>query len=139
MLPDQERHVPYQISTLDLPCGERFVRAEGSGVIAREDADYLLSRVTPGGDLYGLPQLVLTQKVVSTTAEARKLFAGSSARSTLQTWCAVVVTNPVIRVTSNFLMRVIGTTRLKLFVSEPEAIAWLDERAREEAARKKAP
>jgi len=130
--------VPYQISTLDLPCGERFVRAEGSGVITREDADYLLGRVTPGGDLYGLPQVVLTQKVDSTTAEARNLFAGSSARNTLQTWCAVVVTNPIIRVTTNFLMRVNGTTRLKLFTSEPEALRWLDERAREEAAGKKA-
>jgi len=31
-----------------------------------------------------------------------------------------------------------GTTRLKLFTSEPEALRWLDERAREEAAGKKA-
>jgi hypothetical protein len=131
--------VPYQISTLDLPCGEKFIRAEGSGVIAREDAEYLLNRVTPGGDLYGLPQLVLTQRVESTTAEARKLFGGANAQRARQTWCAVVVTSPLIRVTANMVARVNKATRVKLFTSEPEALRWLDERAREEAAGKKAP
>ncbi len=131
--------MPYQISTPDLPCGERFTRAEGSGVIAKEDAEYLLSRVTSGGDLNGLPQLVLTQKVTSITAEARKLFGGTNAQRAQQTWCAVVVTNPLIKVTANLVARVNKTTRVKLFTSEPEAIRWLDERAREEAARKKAP
>lgn len=131
--------MPYQISTLDLPCGEKFIRAEGSGVITKEDADYLLSRVAQGGDLHLLPQLVLMQKVESIAAEARKLFGDTNAERAQRTWSAVVVTNPLIKVTANFVMRVNKGTRVKLFTSEPEALRWLDERAREEAAGKKVP
>jgi hypothetical protein len=139
MLPDQEHRVPYQISTLDLPCGEKFIRAEGYGVIAKADAANLLDRVTPGGDLFGLPQLMLTQKVESTTPEARKVFGDANAERDQTTWCAVVVTNPLIRVTANLVARVNKVTRVKLFTSESDALRWLDERAREDAATKKAP
>ena len=50
----------------------------------------------------------------------------------------MVVTNPVVRVTTNFLMRINKARKQRLFTSEAEAILWLDERAREDAARAKA-
>ncbi len=49
---------------------------------------------------------------------------------------AVVVTNPIVRVATNFLVRVGRNKRVRLFGSEAEAIQWLAERVRESKAPK---
>ena len=67
---------------------------------------------------------------------ARTAFSAWKDPSTTE-WFAIVVTNPVIRVASNFIMRDSTTARLrrKLFSTEEAAVRWLDERAREDAAK----
>ena len=122
--------MPYEVSGFTLPCGAPAARAEGSGAITREAADELMKQIGPGGANYHQPLLVLTQQMTKMSPEARKIFSKPADPAADQAWCAVVVTNPVIRVTVNFLLRVSQAPTIKLFSSEPDAIAWLDERVR---------
>jgi hypothetical protein len=123
--------MPYEVTTFTLPCGTGAVRADGSGVITGEDADVLMKKIMPGGVYFGQPLLVVTRQITRMTAEARKLFSRPNAPGVAQAWCGIVVTSPLIRVTVNFLMRVSGAAgSMKLFSSEPDAVAWMDERVR---------
>jgi len=46
----------------------------------------------------------------------------------------VGVTNPVLRVTANFIARIQGRKKTRMFSGEPEALQWLDARVREDMA-----
>lgn len=130
--------LPYEIKTFTLPGGARCACLDGFGRITKDDAEYLIAQVGPGGPLHGLPVLALTQRMESLSPEARNLIAG---RQQLKqwAWCAVVVTNPIMRVTSSFMMRILKVaTTTKLFANEAEATQWLDERVREGAPGAKA-
>ena len=63
------------------------------------------------------------------TPEARAVFG----RHTYAQWMAGVGTNPMMRMTANFIIRVKRTKWLRMFADEQEAVRWLDERARENA------
>jgi hypothetical protein len=125
--------MPYEISFFQLPCGARGFRMEGSGTFSKEDALATLKLVDPGGELHGLPCVVLTRNVGSISPEARRVY---STRGELDTWMAVVVTNPVIRVTARFLMRIQKARKTGLFATEEKAIQWLDARVRENTTAK---
>jgi len=131
--------MPFELATFLLPSGIKAVRANGSGVITQQDADLLMHQINPGGPFFGLPRLFDTVRMERMTAEARSIFSGPSQPGMDPVWVAGVVTSPVIRVTTNFLLRVSGSplaASMKMFSDEKEAIAWLDERAREDAAKK---
>jgi len=130
--------MPYDVSAFTLPNGARAVKNVGTGVITKEDAEQFMRQIEPGGPFHGLPQLHLTQRMEKMSAEARSLFSARTKGGVAQTWSAVVGSNPLIRVTVNFLLRLTRSGTTKMFSAEPEAIAWLDERAREDAARKTA-
>ncbi|HYV44324.1 MAG TPA: hypothetical protein VFA20_05650 [Myxococcaceae bacterium] len=130
--------MPYEVSTFTLPCGARALKAIGTGVITREDADQLMKQIESGGSFYGLPQLYLTQGMEKMSPEARSLFSARTKGGVEQMWSAVVGSSPLIRVTVNFLLRLNRSRSTKMFSAEPEAVAWLDERVREDAARKTA-
>lgn len=126
----------YDVSTFTLPSGTRASRVVGTGTITKEDAAVLTGRFDPGGDIHGMPMLVLTGQMKEMTPEARSIF--SSPHSEERPWVAVVGASPLIWVTVNFLLRVSKhVQRLRMFSAEPEVIAWLDERAREMAAQAK--
>jgi hypothetical protein len=112
------------------------VRVDCRGDVTKEETDDLLQQLGPGGPMHGLPMLALTQKMSSISADARHLLAGRGGQGGEKHWTAVVVTDPVIRVTTSFLSRINKTIKQRLFAAEPEAIHWLDERAREDAARR---
>lgn len=121
--------MPYDITTFHLPGGTRCSRVVGTGHISKVDVDYLADHILPGKPLNGVPMLCLTQEMKGLSPEARKLFSGSGGPRHLVPWCAVVVTNPVIRVTMNFILRIGKSDTLRLFTSETEAIQWLADRA----------
>jgi hypothetical protein len=129
--PSRRTTMPINYSTFLLPSGARCVRADCSGALTKKDLEVGDRELGVGGSLHGLPILSMSQQVTSMSSDARK-HMGS--RET-EVWTAVVVTNPVIRVTANFLMRVTGSKKQRLFTVEAEAIQWLDERAREDEAR----
>jgi hypothetical protein len=131
--------VPYHFTTFTLPSGVKAVRVNGSGVVDKGDADLLMREISPGGPYYLLPRLFTTEGMERMTPEARTIFSGPSDPEVAAVWCAAVVTNLLIRVSTNFLLRVsrMNQSTLKMFSTEKEALAWLDERVRESAAKKK--
>jgi len=130
--------VPYAVSAMNLPSGACYLRVVGSGVISKEDADYLMSFVGEEGSRPGVPFLVLAEKIESISPEALSSFNSGDPNAT-KAWSGVVVSNPLIRVTANFMLRLKNRrNKVKMFSSETEAIRWLDERVREDAARAKA-
>jgi hypothetical protein len=125
--------VPHETTSLQLPCGARIRRIELSGTLSREEVGALVEQMRPGGDLHGMPLLVLLQGVDSFPWDARST-AGQAERAGAERWEAVVVTNPVLRVTVNFILRIQRMKKTKLFSGEAEALQWLDARIREDLA-----
>jgi hypothetical protein len=126
--------MPYEISTFTLPRGARAARVTMTGVLDGHEAQSAMENWKPGGQLYGVPALVLTQEMKTMAPEARSIFGGWKETPTTE-WFAIVVTSPVLRVTGNFILRVSRSTRRKMFTTEAEALRWLDERARESGAK----
>src|SRR6476646_11833826 len=114
--------MPYDVSTFTLPCGVQATRADGSGVISKEDADLLMQKINPGGSNYGQPLYVTTARMEKMSPEARSAFSVSPDPNVPPQWCAVVVTSPLMRVTINFLLRVSGSKTIKMFGSGNAAL-----------------
>jgi hypothetical protein len=126
--------MPIQPSPFKLPSGTRGVRADCTGTISQEDAETWLRQVDRGGAFHGVPILAVALEIDHVTAEARGVFSRrGDSPGRPDVWMAVVVTNPVIRVTTNFVMRLTGNRKMRLFANEGTALRWLDERAREAA------
>lgn len=123
--------MPVELSTFELPGGTRCVRIVTRGHLSKEDAETILERTGPGGPLFGMPQLVLTQQQESADTESRAAFLKRTITGELEPWTAMVVTHPVGRVAASFLIRVAQKKRTKVFRLEAEAVQWLDERLRE--------
>jgi hypothetical protein len=127
--------VPHETTFFQLPCGARACRIEVSGTLSSEDARTLLQQLQPGGACHDLPCLFLLQKLDSIPSDVRGLL-GQRGLAEVESWEAVVVTNPVMRVTANFVARIQGRKKARMFSDEPEALQWLDARAREDMAAK---
>lgn len=126
--------MPYKISTFTLPGGASAVRADVSGDIDKEDVAYFLDHCGPGRPLGEHPLLITTRNLKSLTTEARGLLVTSVDPDSGLAWCAMVLHNPVVRVMISFMTRIKKHPKLKLFGEEEDALRWLDERAREDAA-----
>jgi hypothetical protein len=124
--------MPYQPSTFQLPGGARCARIEATGTITGDEAVGIIARFDPGGAFHGLSLLVDGQNMVRMTPEARAHFANRR-NPPDQEWMALIITNPVMRVTSNFILRMNGNVKRRLFTTEAEAVRWLDDRVREGA------
>jgi hypothetical protein len=125
--------VPYEISTFQLPCGARAARVRLTGILDVHEARSMLENWAPGRPMYGTPSLVVPDETHVMMPEARSFF-GSWKEASATEWFAVVVSNPIARVTGNFIQRVSKATHRKMFPTEAEAVRWLDERARQNAA-----
>jgi hypothetical protein len=127
--------MPYVVSVRTLPSGPRYLHVVGSGVINKTDAEYLLSFVGEAGSMAGVPFLVMAEKMESVSPEARSRFNGGDPQAA-KAWSGIVVTNPVARVITRFMLRFKNRSqKVKIFSTEAEALRWLDERVREDAAR----
>jgi hypothetical protein len=123
--------MPYELSTFQLPCGKPCGRVVWTGVTTAEEAAAVVRSLEPGGQLAGLALLVMSHQMETMTPEARKLFSSTSDVG----WVAIVVTSALIRVATNFILRMSKSTSRKMFTSERDAIKWLDARVREGDAR----
>ncbi|HYV45823.1 MAG TPA: hypothetical protein VFA20_13235 [Myxococcaceae bacterium] len=120
--------MPYELSIFQLPDGRRCGRVTLLGVVTEEDADAILADNEPGGHVYGLPALVLGHQMTHLSPQARAVF--SSARSiAFTTKMAMVVPNPVLRVTANFVLRIRRSHLQRMFGTEAEAVSWLTEKS----------
>lgn len=122
--------MPVEFATFHLPGGAKCMRMEITGFLSKEDGDLMLRTFGPGGPLEGLPRLCISLKQTGVSSEVRKMF---STREAKEPWAALVVTNPLVRVATNFVARVNKSLRLKMFSNEEDAVRWLDERTREES------
>jgi hypothetical protein len=129
--------VPIRVSTFQLPSGDWAARMDCFGTIGKEDGESWLKQVEPGGPFHELPTLAVTLEIEHITSEGRNSFIRRGNARTV--WVAVVVTRPLVRVTANFAMRVSGNKKYRLFATEREAVLWLDERVREDAAQQVGP
>ncbi len=127
--------MPVDLSTFELPGGTRCLRLVTSGHITKEDAETIVNNTDPGRPMFGLPQLVLTQRQESISSDARTVLAGRRNQGELEPWAAVVVTNPLVRVATNFLVRIGRNKRIKMFGNEAEGIQWLVARLQEGKAK----
>ena len=119
--------MPYEVSTFELPDGRRCARVVWLETITGEDADTLLAQCEPGGSFHGLPVLALGHQMAGLTPEARAIF--SSPRSdAFSAKLAMVMANPLLRVTANFVLRIRQSNLQRLFRTEAEAISWLTEK-----------
>src|SRR5689334_16469457 len=98
--------MPTEYSIFQLPSGARCGRVVLNGPYGKEEVADLMLQTDPGGPLHGLPLLALAQRLTSVSAEARGMYGRRGDMSLLESWTAGVITNPVVRVTANFLMRV---------------------------------
>src|SRR4051812_68737 len=125
--------MPFTISPFHLPCGTRCARVEWTGVATGEQAQALLANFLAGGPYHGQSLLVLLHKMESMEPGARNAFGGRIDTPSTE-WIALVNTNPVMRVTTRLITRMNRHERQQMFATEEEALEWLDERAREDAA-----
>ena len=123
--------MPTETTFIQLPCGARAFRMEARGVLSMEDARTVIRQLEPGGVLYGLPAVILAPHLDSISSDARAALAAHGQARPREHWLAVVMTNPLLRVTANFILRVQRATKAKLFPTEPEALQWLDAKVRE--------
>lgn len=124
-----------QVTGFRLPSGSQAVRGEWTGVVDTEDADAWRQEVLPGGRFHGVPILAVGLRVDRLTPEARREFVKIGNHPTrTSSWMAVVVVNPVIRVTANIVIRLYKGWKIRLFATEEDAVRWLDERDREHVA-----
>ena len=130
--------MPFTITTITLPCGSPCVRVESIGVVSKEDADQMMAVIGEGGTMFGVPMLIQTERQKSLSPEARRTFSEGFDSRNEQAWCGVVVINPLLRVTINFMTRVNGNRKVRMFASEAEATRWLDERVREDRVKPRA-
>jgi hypothetical protein len=122
--------MPFDTTYFQLPCGARAVRLDMRGTISGEDAESMIRRSNPGGELFLLPCLIATEAMDSISPDSRTVMAAREERPELQGWTAIVVLNPVFRVAAKFLMRLQKTKKTQLFANQAEAIRWLDDRMR---------
>lgn len=127
--------MPYETILFMLPCGARCFRLVLGDSLTKEDAAQIVTQVEPGGELHGFPALIEAMDLKSISSDARAVFASRDDVKNRQTWTAVLLTNPVIRVTANFIMRIQRSKRTKLFSSEPDALEWLDAQVRQQLAK----
>jgi hypothetical protein len=130
--------VPFSITTITLQCGSPCVRVECVGVVSKEDAEQMMGVIGDGGTMFGVPMLIQSERQKSLSPEARTLFSKGFDSRPEQAWCGVVVTNPLLRVTINFVIRVTRNRKVKMFAGEAEATRWLDARARDDRAKPRA-
>lgn len=96
-----------------------------SGQVSLADAEAMGNLLKPGQPFHHAKVLCIVDKSTDYHADARrhfKTFTGNYAKM------ATVVSSSLVRATINFMVRIIGTgDAMKLFNTEAEALAWLDE------------
>jgi hypothetical protein len=115
----------YLLSTDRSPSGHSITRMTVSGTIDVDEANAMMKEIGPTGPHGQLPMLIVTDKSTDVTAEARRIFTSNLGTDTSRI-SAIVVTNVVLRVTTNFINRINRSTDSRMFASEADAMTWLD-------------
>jgi len=118
--------MPYSLNTDQTPNALRITRLITHGKITDDEAVQLMKELAPGAAHHGLPMLIVNADNTEVTAAARRIFTTQVGNDASRP-AAIVTTSVVMRVTVNFIGRVNGNHSTKLFATEAEAVAWLEQ------------
>lgn len=107
------------------PKGKRLLVAKVSGQVTLAEATAMGDLLKPGQPFHGALVFCVVDKTTDYHPDARRHFGSFNGNYSKM---ATVVTSALLRAAINFMMRVTGTgAAVRMFTSEPEALAWLDE------------
>lgn len=105
--------------------GQRLMLTRSTGKVSLADAEAMGDLIKPGQPYHGSLILNRVDNDVDYHPEARRYFQSMNGNFKR---LAVVMSSTVVRAMINFMMRVTGKAiAMRLFNSEAEALAWLDE------------
>lgn len=118
--------MPFAFGEITTPRGRPCLLIETTEFVTLADAEALGRKLAPGSPFHGGIALSRVAKGSDFAPEARKFFP------TLQPHyrkLAAVVTNPLVRAMINLMIRLTPSNsgEARIFTSEAEALAWLDE------------
>lgn len=117
--------MPIQIQAGKTPKGRPLMRAVVSGHVSLADAEGLGAQLKPGQPFHQYLVLCTVQKGTEYTPESRNHFRtllGSFKRM------ATIVDSAILRAMINIMHRLFGSASdFRMFNSEADALAWLDE------------
>lgn len=118
--------MPIQTQEGKTPKGQRCMRALVNGHVSLADSQAMGEQLQPGQPYHKALVLCVVEKGTQYSPESRKYFGtltGCYGRM------ATVVTNPVLRASINFMVRLVGDVKdFRMFGTEAEAMLWLDEK-----------
>ena len=117
--------MPIELTEARTPAGHPLLRNDGSGRITGPEVQKLMDAIAEGGRYHGWRQLHVLAKGAEMSKESRALVS-QQYQDAVQTAVAVVVPSAVLRVTIQFILKVTGDQRTKLFSDEASALEWLD-------------
>lgn len=117
--------MPIVVTEGKTPRGARMMRAAVSGHISLADAQGMASYMQPGQPFHQALVLCTVDKSTQYSAESRKFFGTMPGLYKLM---ATVVTSSILRAAINFMQRMTGSNDLRMFNTEAEGLAWLDEK-----------
>lgn len=116
--------MPIQVSETKTPAGNRLMRCIVSGHVSLADAEAMGAQMKTGQPFHLCLVLCVVEKSTDYSPESRKYF-GTMAGSFKA--MATVVSSAILRAAINFMTRVMGGKDFRMFNSEAEGLAWLDE------------
>jgi hypothetical protein len=117
--------MPIRIEEGKTPKGQRCMRALVSGHVSLTDAQEMGELLKPGHPYHQSLVISIVDKSTDYSPESRKYFGSLNGNYKRM---ASVVTSGVLRAAINFMMRITGAPdNLRMFNTEAEAYAWLDE------------
>lgn len=118
--------MPFAYGEITTPRGQRCLLVESSGVVTLGDAESLGAKLAPGSPYRGGVVLSRVAKGVDFEPGARNYFP--TLHPTYRR-LAAVVGSPLVRAMVNLMIRLTPSTsgESRVFTSEADALAWLDE------------
>lgn len=116
--------MPIQVSESKTPAGHRLMRCNVSGHVSLADAQAMGDQMKTGQPFHKSLVLCVVDKSTDYSPESRKHFG--TMQGSYQAM-GTVVGSAILRAAINFMTRVTGGKDFRMFNSEAEALAWLDE------------
>ncbi|MDC0722277.1 STAS/SEC14 domain-containing protein [Nannocystis bainbridge] len=117
--------MPFVFAEATTPQGKPLLRIHVRDEVTITDAEALGARIEDDGPNHRWRILSVVEKGTEYSPAARRYFPNLQPKYGA---IAVAVTSPIVRAAINMMMRLTGQApNLRLFSSEAEALAWLDQ------------
>ena len=106
------------------PRGRGYVRVPVAGMFDAAEAEAYVQHFKKGGPHFMKPTISVVARGTEYTTEARKLLVQVTEAGPT----ATVTSSPLVRAAINLMLRLASkSNNLRIFGTEPEALAWLDD------------